>query len=241
MSNWKKLEEKTRDLASTIWSRPFTQERISGVNFDAVGRISEEEIILIEVTEEYNLEKIRSDISKIQPIKNNYLLHGVLAKAFIVLSKEPTAGMSDLGKDCKITVLCINSFTKMAFDFQSYANIRNNLAFGSAINPATGNPDTYKYIPVDYISENGRRKYQTKEIAEKLSKGDKIILLGEYGTGKSRCTKETFSSIVDNVKNGGKFALSINLREHWGATTSIEIVASHLQRIGISNAVDRTM
>ena len=241
MSTWKKLEEKTRDLASIIWERPVTPQRISGVNFDAVAKISEEEIILIEVTEEYNLENIRSDIAKIQPIKFNFLQQGILAKAFIILNKEPTPGMADLGKDSRITVLSINEFSKMAFDFQAYATIRNRLAFGSAINPTTGDPDNNGYIPVDYIDDNGRKKYLAKDIAEKLSKGEKIILLGEYGTGKSRCTKETFSEIVKNVSSGGKFSISINLREHWGAATSVEIVAGHLKRIGLSGATDRTM
>lgn len=216
-------------------------ERISGVNFDAVAKISEEEVILIEITEEYNLDKIRSDIAKIQPVKTNFLLQGVLAKAFIVLDKEPTPGMFDLGKDSKVTVLSINSFARMAFDFQSYASIRNRLAFGSAINPSTGDPDNHKYIPVDYVDETGRKAYKAKDIAERLAKGDKIILLGEYGTGKSRCTKEAFSIIVENIEKGGKFALSINLREHWGAATSVEIIAGHLQRIGISSAIDKTM
>ncbi len=216
-------------------------ERISGVNFDAVARISEEEIILIEVTEDHTLDKVRSDLAKIQSVKLNFLQQGVLAKAFIVLRKEPTPGMIDLGRDSRVTVLSINSFARMAFDFQSYASIRNRLAFGSAINPTTGDPDSHSYIPVDYIDEAGRKKYQANDIADKLAKGEKIILLGEYGTGKSRCTKEAFSAISENVQNGGKFALSINLREHWGATTSIEIIAGHLQRVGLSSAIDRTM
>jgi hypothetical protein len=241
MSTWKKLEEKTRDLASIIWSREVAPERISGVNFDAVARISDEEIILIEVTEEHNLDKVRKDIAKIQSVKINYLQKGILAKAFIVLNQEPTPGMIDLGKDSKVTVLSINSFARQAFDFQSYASIRNRLAFGSAINPSTGDPDNHSYIPVDYIDESERRKYQAKDIADKLAKGEKIILLGDYGTGKSRCTKETFAAIAKSVETGGKFAISINLREHWGATTSIEIIAGHLRRIGISSAIDRTM
>lgn len=241
MSTWKKLEEKTKDLASVIWNRSFAPERISGVNFDSVGRISEEEIILIEVTEEFNLEKIRTDIAKIQSVKMNFLLNGTLAKAFIVLSQEPTPGMYDLGKDSKITVLSIHSFAKMAFDFQGYTTIRNALAFGSAINPTTGAPDKHSYIPVDYIDDSGQKRYLAKDIADKLTKGDKIILLGEYGTGKSRCTKETFAALVNNVDSGGKFALSINLKEHWGAATSVEIIAGHLQRIGLSVAIDKTM
>ena len=241
MSNWKNFEEKIRDLASVIWNRNVLPDRISGVNFDGVAHISEDEILLIEATKEFNLGKIRTDISKIQAVKTNYLSKGIFARAYIVLNQDPTQGMIDIGKESKITVLSIKSFEKMAFDFQSYAHIRNKKAFGSAINPTTGEPDNHHYIPVYYIGDNGRKKYRANEIAERLSNGEKIILLGEYGTGKSRCTKEVFSSIVENIPKGGKFVLSINLREHWGATTSIEIIASHLKRMGISNATDRVM
>lgn len=241
MSNWKKLEEKTRDLASIIWRRKAIPERISGVNFDAVVRISNEHIIIIEVTEEFNLDKIRNDIAKIQAVKINHLSMGILATAYIVLNKEPTPGMLDLGRDSKINVISINSFSTTAFDFKGYAALRKEYAFGSALNPATGEPDTHTYIPVDYIDQNGSKKFKPNDLSEKLAKGHKIILLGDYGTGKSRCTKETFSEIIKNVENGGKFALAINLREHWGAATSIEIISGHLQRLGISSEIDRAM
>jgi hypothetical protein len=241
MSTWKKLEEKTRDLASIIWNRKASPDRIDGVNFDAVIRVSDEEICLIEVTEQYTLAKIREDIAKIQAIKINYMQKGIFAKTFIVLNKEPTPGMIDLGKASRINVLSIDEFSKLAFDFKSYAQNRSDYPFGSAINPNTGDPDNHSYIPVEYLNESERKKFNTKEISSKLANGEKIILLGEYGTGKSRCTMEIFSEIVNESKNGGKFALSINLRDHWGATTSIEIIAGHLKRMGISSALDQVM
>jgi len=241
MSSWKKLEDKVRDLASVIWNRPVTPERISGVNFDAVIRISHEEFVLIEITEEHSLEKVRGDITKIQPVKMNYAVQGIFAKAYIVLTQEPTPGMLDLGRDSKINVISIDSLSKMAFDFQSYVTLRSKQAFGSAINPNTGEPDQHDYIPVSYTNETERKQYSTKDIAEKLEKGEKIILLGEYGTGKSRCTKETFSLLAGDAEFSGKFVFSINLRDHWGATTSIEIIAGHLKRMGLSNAIDRAM
>lgn len=240
-NNWKKLEEYTRELASVIWSRPATPERISGVNFDAVLRISDEELILIEITEEHSLEKIRGDIAKIQVVKTNYALQGIFAKAFIVLGKQPTPGMVDLGRDSKVTVLSIESFSRMALDYHAYANQRRKSSFGSAINPSTGEPDIHEYIPVTYTDELGRKEYTALDISRKLKKGDQIILLGEYGTGKSRCTKETFEILSTQRPEDSPITFSINLREHWGASTSIEIIAGHLRRLGLSSSVDRAM
>lgn len=241
MSTWNTLEVKVRDIASVIWNRQFMAERISGVNFDAVARLSEEEIVLIEVTEQHSLEKVRSDVAKIQAVKLNFLAQGILAKAYIVLSTDPTPGMLEIGKDSKVSVLSIESLSRQAFDFRSYSTKRSQLAFGSAINPNTGKPDSHNYVPVDYMDESGRRKFQAKDVANRLSRGDQIILLGEYGTGKSRCTKETFALLLDGVDSGGKFTLCINLREHWGATSAIEIIAGHLKKIGLSDAIDRVM
>jgi len=241
MKSWKQLEEYTRGLASTIWKRPAKAERIGGVNFDAVIHVSDDEIVLIEITEQFTLEKVRGDISKISALKMKYATEGVFARAYIILDKEPTAGMKDLGREMKISVISIEDFIKTAFDYKSYVTLRTEVAFGSAINPTTGEPDNQNYIPVSYTDETGRKNYDLENICDKLERGEKIILLGDYGTGKSRCTKEIFNLFTQRTSNGSKFLLAINLREHWGATTAIEIIAGHLQRLGLSDTVDRTM
>lgn len=240
-SSWKKLEDKVRDLAAVMWNRPAGPERISGVNFDVVVRLSNEEIVLIEVTEEQGLAKVRDDIAKIKGVKLNFAVEGIFAKAYIVMRDEPTPGMVELAKSSKINICSVDKFAQAVFDFDAYVNLRLKQAFGSAINPATGKPDDHDYIPVYYTNENGRRQFTAPDIAEKLTRNEKIILLGDYGTGKSRCTKETFSVLVEKAGMGGKFVFSINLRDHWGATTAIEIIAGHLKRMGLSGSIDRAM
>lgn len=241
MKSWKQLEDQTRRLASIIWKRPAGPERIDGVNFDAVLRVSEEEMILIEITEEFSLEKVRGDIAKIAAVKMRLISEGVLAKAHIVLKQEPTPGMIELARSMRISITSIDGFIKQAFDYESYIELRKDVAFGSAINPTTGEPDKHDYIPVIYTDESGRKNYKIKDICSKLERGDKLVLLGDYGTGKSRCTKEVFEYFYSSIEPDRKFLISINLREHWGATTAIEIIAGHLQRLGMSEAVDRTM
>lgn len=238
--SWASIENDVRSLASIIWGRSANPERISGVNFDAVLRISSEEIILIEITKECNLEKIRTDIAKLQPVKANFIQNSTLAKAYIIITEKPTPGMTELARDSKINLITIHDFTKLAFDYNSYTNARKKLAFGSAINPSTGQPDQHEYIPVVYTSENGRKEFTTENIADKIKKKERIVLLGDYGTGKSRCTKEIFE-ILAKTDNKSIFTLSINLREHWGSSSSVEIIAGHLKRMGLSSAIDKAM
>lgn len=239
--SWQNIEDQVRDMASIIWHKSALPETIDGVNFDAVVHKEDDEIILIEVTEQHKLDKIREDISKILAIKLSFAIKGVFVKAYIVLKNEPTAGMVDLGKANKIKVMSVTSFSKEVFEYAKYISLRAKNTFGSSINPTTGESDPHEYIPVSYVDETGRKKFSIEDISKKLIKGEKIILLGDYGTGKSRCVRETFNLLSTSVNNCSAFTFAINLREHWGAGTAIEIIAGHLQGLGMSNSIDRTM
>ena len=66
-TNWKALEDYVRGVAALRWSVPCRPEHIDGVDFDGVCRISEDELVLIEITTERTLQKVRDDINKIKP------------------------------------------------------------------------------------------------------------------------------------------------------------------------------
>ncbi|MCP1479406.1 hypothetical protein J2Y88_001717 [Pseudomonas chlororaphis] len=241
LQSWKKLEDHAREIATIIWHKPAVPDRIDGVNFDAVIRLSDEEIVLIEITEECSLEKIRTDVAKILPVKFNLLSKGVLAKSYIVLKDEPTQGMVDIGKSSKVNVLSIKSFANLAFNYATYISLRNVNSFGSAIDPRTGEPDHHEYIPVTYVDDTQRKVLNVQEISERLTKGEDIVLLGDYGTGKSRCVREAFQLLSEKAAGGASIVFAINLREHWGAASAAEIIAGHLQRLGLSGFIDRAM
>lgn len=239
--SWKNLEIHVADLARAMWRRPVSADRLHGVNFDAVIKISEEELVILEVTEEFSLEKIRGDVTKIAPVKIHMSAESVIVRGYIVLNKTPTQGMRDIGAPHKIKVVSIAEFEQEAYDFQSYHNNRLIYAFGSAVDPATGRTDIFDYIPVSYIDRHNSKRYDINGIAENLSQGRRIVLLGEYGTGKSRCIKELFTRLSKTYQQASSYPIAINLREHWGAQTGIEIIAGHLSRLGLSGMLDRTM
>ncbi|WP_272456060.1 NACHT domain-containing protein [Pseudomonas aeruginosa] len=119
--------------------------------------------------------------------------------------------------------------------------MRRKVEFGSSIDPLTGKSDSAEYIAVEYTDESERKSFNIQAIAERLRRGEKIILLGDYGTGKSRCTREVFNYLVEGFSYSDNFVFAINLREHWGAVSAIEIIAGHLKRLGLSGSVDRAM
>jgi hypothetical protein len=240
-SSWKQLEDYVRTLAQVIWGCPFQPERIGGVNFDATAKISEEEKVLIEVTEEFDLDKIRSDVSKIGAIKLKMAADMVVAKSFIVLSKNPTPGMIDIGAEHKIKVCSVETFASFAFDYRSYSELRLAKTFGSSIDPITGLSDNNTYIPVTYLTDNQTKTVDIDAICASLYRRNTIVLLGDYGTGKSRCIREVFNKAHRDYRNASAYPLAINLREHWGSQSGVEIVAGHFKRLGLSSSVDIAM
>lgn len=239
--SWQSLEHFVRHLGQILWHKPMTPERIDGVNFDGVMRPSDDEIIIVEITEEHNLDKIRVDVAKIAAVKLRFAAQSIVARAYIVLKEEPTPGMVDAGKAHKIHVLSSKSFASLAFDFDSYVAIRSKAPFGSAIDPVTGEPDTNAYIPVTYLAEDGVRSVTIEQISDGLIRRNRTVLLGDYGTGKSRCVSEVFQILTKRYKAASAYPLAINLREHWGAQSGVEIIAGHFRRLGLSGSVDRAM
>ncbi|CAM3931949.1 NACHT domain-containing protein [Aeromonas bestiarum] len=237
--NWKKHEQDILTISKIIFNADAKADRLHGVNYDAVIKKSNDEIIIIEMTVRNDLTKVREDVIKIYSTKLKFAAEGVIVRGYIVLDSEPTQGMLDIGADHKIQVLSKESFISQAFKYKDYYCLRNQHPFGSAINPSTGRPDTHQYISVNYYNETKNKSFSIDDLAKKIERGEKIVLLGDYGTGKSRCIKETFTFLSERLTS--KYVLAINLREHWGASFAEEIITGHLKRLGLSTSIDRAM
>ena len=60
--NWKELEKKVREIATFRWNCNAVTETIAGVKCDCVLKLSTDHWIVIEITKENNLTKVREDI-----------------------------------------------------------------------------------------------------------------------------------------------------------------------------------
>ena len=76
------------------------------------------------------------------------------------------------------------------------------------------------------------------DVADALCKQRRIILLGNYGTGKSRCIKEVFTRVAELSSEKNLYPLAIDLREHWGLRRGNEILRRHFDDLGLSEAAD---
>ncbi|MEJ2045777.1 MAG: hypothetical protein P8X74_21570 [Reinekea sp.] len=232
MENWEGLEISVRQYAEYIWNRPAPADRIGGVNFDCVLNVSDIEKVVIEITENRTLEKIRSDISKIQSVRFSMMAKNIMLRPYIVCDFDPTQGMKDAGKENYIEVVSFDEFRKMFFDFPTYNTVRSNKQFGSAIDPITGENDNTSYTPVGYELTNGT-ELNAEEISERIVNGEKVILLGDYGTGKSRCFKEVFRILSQKSNGTLLYPIAIDLKETWGLENAVEIIRRHFSYLGI--------
>jgi energy-coupling factor transporter ATP-binding protein EcfA2 len=240
-ATWKNLEEYVRAIASLKWGAPCKPEHLNGVDFDGVVRISDDEIILIEITKERTLQKVRDDLNKIKPSKLQFAIEGVICRGYIILEEEPTLSMDEAGRDSHIKVCSAAEFSRGFFDFQSYDSLRRSFPFGSAVDSRTGANDSREFIHVNYTETEGSKKYKLESIASSLQRGQNIVLTGDFGTGKSRCVREVYELLRSRTRESGAFPLAINLRDHWSSSSALEIIAGHLGNIGIGNSIDNVV
>ena len=142
------------------------------------------------------------------------------------MSNTPTDSMRASGNEQNVRVLSINEFQNEYFDYDSYVFIRSQKQFGSLINVDTGEPEKNEYIEVLYHNKQTGKDVTLADIVNMLKQRKKVVLKGDFGLGKSRCIKQVFDILTADTVNN-PYTLAINLREHWGAKTGLEILQRH--------------
>jgi hypothetical protein len=235
---WQSFEDRVRDIAQFIWGVPCSPTRVGGVNIDGVSKLDDDVAMFVEMSEERTLGKVRSDVNKLITAKNAANVDGYIARCFCVVDGAVTQAMTDAGKPHHVRVMSIDNFTKLFFDFRQYEIARLQAAFGSSINPLTGEIDATKYVPVNYIVEGRKEEATSKDVADWIRAGRKIILLGEYGSGKSRCVREVFRHLSDGADKSFCYPLAIDLRRSWGLEQGDELIRRHMKQLGLPPATE---
>lgn len=228
--DWKVFEKKVREIAHFKWDKECNALNIAGVDVDGVIKLDSKECICIEISVRNDLGKVREDINKLVTVRNSlFLRENVFARCYVVLESEPTDAMKKAGDELNIEVLSINSFESSFFDYGLYIRSRKKKSFGSAVNPVSGQSDTTPYVPVRYDSLN-KDSFGISDIYKELAAGKNIVLIGEYGTGKSRCIKELFDFICEEKEH---YCLSVDLREQYGSKRSSDVIKRHFDELGL--------
>lgn len=170
---WQTFEKKIRDIASYRWNCNATTETIAGVKCDCVLKPDIDQWIIIEITEESSIHKVRNDITKLGTIRLSLIQNGIFGKCYFVMKDKPTDSMRAAGDAQRVFVRSAEEFQNEYFEYKSYVYIRGQKQFGSLINIETGEPENNTYINVSYLNKKTGQEVDINGIVDLLKKGKK--------------------------------------------------------------------
>ena len=229
---WQEFEDNIRSIAGFRWNCNAVAETIAGVKCDCVLKPEPNKWVIIEITKEESLEKVRTDIAKLNIVRHDLFARNIFSECYIVMEKKPTDSERQSADAVYIKLRSADEFRNEYFEYNNYIHRRRQKPFGSLINIETGEPENNVYVGVTYRNNKSGKELYIKDIIDLLKKGRRVVLKGDYGLGKSRCIKQIFDSMTDKPEDN-PYAIAINLREHWGAKRATEIITRHFDELGL--------
>lgn len=237
--SWASFEDKVRAAASFIFNGDCVPMNVGGVDIDGVILLSDDVQIFIEMTVQRDLNKVREDVNKLNLARSAYLAaHQSYPRCYCVVNGAVTRAMKDAGTPLRISVLSFDEFSAIFFDFEKYRHARGNAPFSSAINPLTGAKDEREYVAVSYRINGSAKEIGISDIATMLRDGRKVVLLGEYGTGKSRCSRELFNLLAVTATANNLYPIALDLRDFWGLRRAPELITRHIGDLGLDQKLE---
>ena len=234
VARWASFEDRVRGIASLIHGKPCAPGHIGGVDVDGVIEIDPGHYILLEITVRSELGKVREDILKLRTARGALMAErDAFSECYCIIDGSVTQSMDEAAKAPRVKVFSLESFSRIFFDFVTYRLARERAPFGSAVNALDGTIDTNAYTYVKYVSEHDGKEYDAVTIAKLLQDGRRIILLGEYGSGKSRCLREVFLQLSQAAAENLCYPIAIDLRESWGLKRGNEVIRRHLEDLAL--------
>jgi DNA replication protein DnaC len=186
--NGHEFEAEVRSVARALWpERPGAGAAtiVDGRERDC---IFESEFVThyMECTTSRKLKKVKKDANKLTTYKKKRA--GRTVKLWIVALNEPTPDQKSHCVQNAIEILSLKQFRRRLIDADQYLRLRENHSFGSATDPAKENSvdvSDIKYQPVGIRNTEDSTRLSIEDVSEHLKKDKRVLLLGDYGMGKS--------------------------------------------------------
>ncbi|MBN1886478.1 MAG: NACHT domain-containing protein [Thermoflexales bacterium] len=237
------FEDEVRRIARHLWPEAeFDGSRIiSGRECDGVF-ITEDCIHLIEATTSRQRAKARGDAKKLDGLAKQFQRRysDKAVKCWFITQQEPTGDQREEVRQFKGSVVPLSfaHFQSRLIDTKSYLSARNNYSFGSVRDPETDslNP-TVEYVPLDLVETGSSNLWSVGEICNRLVSGGRVLLLGDYGAGKSMTMREIYFELRKRHHKGHipQFPVYLNLRDHIGQINPAEVLERHARNIGFAS------
>lgn len=204
--------------------------------------ITDDQVHLIEATTWRTKDKALKDGAKLhqlaQQFAKSHPYHSI--KGWFVTLEEPTAEQRGAIRSFKNNALVATSFATFRsrlIDAEAYLDARADHRFGSArsLDDSESWRDLGDYVGMDILERTSSEQlWDVKSITDRVLEGDRFVLLGDYGAGKSMTVREIYLELRRRFlrKNTHKFPIHLNLREHLGQEDPAEAFSRHAQKIG---------
>ena len=237
------FENEVRRIARLLWP----QDEFSGAAIvdgrETDGIFDTEDCRhLVEATTSRWKSKAEKDIHKLVGlIRRHRSKSGTKAvRGWFITQDEPTADQRHVASRHRDTIntLSFAQFQGRLVDSRAYLGLRDECAFGSVRDPGSGAQRAdVQYVPLDLVKIGSTDLVSRMELIDCISQGQVVVLLGDYGAGKSMTLRETYRDLKrlhlrDHVST---FPVFINLRDHYGQSDPAEIIYRHAKSIGFGN------
>ena len=239
-----RFEQEVRRIARALWpSSEFSGAvMVDGRETDGIFE-TEDCIHIVEATTSRKKEKASQDIVKLVKLiqKHRRVDSARVVRGWFITRDEPTADQREVTNKHRrnnVNTLSFLQFQARLIDSQAYINARDSYKFGSVRDPATGEHSLdIKYVPLDLLDVNSNNIFSHKDFDSMISEGRTIVLLGDYGAGKSMTLREIYYNLrKEHLKgNTGKFPVYLNLRDHYGQRDAAEVITRHSRSIGFDH------
>lgn len=240
--NPEQFEMEVRRIARSLWpDSSGGSTKINGRERDGVF-ITEEIIHYLEATISRKVDKVKEDAKKLSELYRKRQDNTVVC--WLITLYDPSPDQKQVVREFekkhqfKIRLMSFKQFKSKLIDVMKYFEVRENYAFGSIRNPETGQfQDEVKYIALDIVDIKDEEIRDLDGIKQNIANGHKIVVLGDYGAGKSMTLREVYKKLKKDYISGNlyKFPVYINLRDHQGQTNPSEIFMRHADNIGFSD------
>jgi hypothetical protein len=238
----KEFEDEVRRIARLLW--PAAEYNgaamIDGQERDGVF-VTEDAVHLVECTVSRRKDKADEDATKLAKLSPKIgTKHPTkIVKCWFITREEPTADQRAVIGTKKVPIVSISfdQFRSKLVDAKSYISHRREYPFGSARDLET---DTFRidvqYVPLDAVDSDGDL-VSVNDIVKSLRNDEKLVVVGDYGAGKSSTLREIFFRLSGDFLAGRSFTFPVllNLRDHHGQTDVTEALERHARNIGYSN------
>jgi hypothetical protein len=231
---WQDLEREVRKIAESVWSTKAEPEDIAGVRCDVVLKPKKDYWILVEVSKRDDINKLRDDVAKLNVMKQGLFARRIFSECYFVTLGDHNS-LRSTGDALEVEVHSLGTFASKFIGSSQYITERLQSPFGSAVDPDTGEVDGKSYTAIRYL-DFADREYSIANIVSALKAGKKIVLTGEFGSGKSRCIMEIFKDLIQS--NGQFPPMAINLRENYGVKKFNRLISDHLDSLGLGEYTD---